>query len=219
MENTKIGVYEILNIKTGKRYIGSTTRSFNKRWDEHSSFLKKNKHHSQYLQIAWVKYGEECFEFNILEIVENKEKCIEREQYWIDYYTSANVEFGYNVAPNSSSMLGFKHSPISKEKMRQNNLGKSCSEETKLKLSIVNSGVNNPNYGKKMSDEQKEKLSKSNEIYTYKVISPEKEEFTISNLNKFCKEFSLNAGHMNNVCNGRRKQYKGWLVEKLEPIQ
>ena len=48
-------------------------------------------------------------------------------------------------------------------------------EETKLKISIANSGINNPNYGKHASEETKKKQSLARlgkPIQKYKFIDP-----------------------------------------------
>ena len=49
-ENLKLcGVYQIRNLITGKVYIGSTTESFNKRFNHHKYCLSNNKHKNSYL--------------------------------------------------------------------------------------------------------------------------------------------------------------------------
>jgi len=93
--------YKCMNIVYGmkcnvnkKFYIGATGRTFHKRKSEHIRRLNKKEHHSRKLQRAWDKYGEESFEFIILEQNINQEMLAEREQYWINYHNSYNK--GYN---------------------------------------------------------------------------------------------------------------------------
>lgn len=117
MENKIIGVYAIKNTANSKVYIGSSI-SINERWREHKRDLKSNKHHSQHLQKAWNKYGEDCFEFNILEEC-NREETLIREQYYLDKFQSFNKNKGYNIAKNSSAPM----------------MGRKFSEETLAKLS------------------------------------------------------------------------------------
>lgn len=50
-------VYTIINIKNGKRYVGST-RLFEERKYYHLYLLRKGSHHSKILQRAYNKYGE-----------------------------------------------------------------------------------------------------------------------------------------------------------------
>lgn len=88
------GVYSITNLKNGKLYIGSSNNIY-RRWRDHKNLLKKDKHHSNHLQRAWNKYGEENFIFKILEEC-NEDILLKREQYYIDLYVSYDNEFGYN---------------------------------------------------------------------------------------------------------------------------
>jgi len=110
-------IYGIINKINGHKYVGSSV-NFYKRKREHIRLLKKGKHHSDYLQKAWNKYEEKLFEFIVLEEVEHKEDLIKREQWWLD---NSNCE--YNICKIAGNTLGVK-----------------CSEETKKKISLANSG-------------------------------------------------------------------------------
>jgi group I intron endonuclease len=103
------GIYGIFNKINGKVYVGSSI-NLNNRHNQHFNYLKYNRHYNAYLQAAWNKYGEENFEFVILEKIKypTKKKLEKREQYWINYCDSANPEKGYNLYPTAGSPLG-KH--------------------------------------------------------------------------------------------------------------
>jgi len=142
----KSGVYAIINKVNNKLYVGSASCFYN-RLHAHYSELINNKHANSYLQNSWNEYGEESFYFEIIEfvdIIENKDLLIEREQYWLDYYQSYIRDKGYNLQPCSKNALGYKHS-----------------EETKKKLSKLRSGKGNHNYGKVTPPEVREKISES----------------------------------------------------------
>lgn len=95
---TKVfGVYTIKNLLNGKQYIGSTAKSFSIRWKQWKYDLKRQTA-NRYLQNAWNKYGEENFEFSIVEIVEDKNKVLEREQHWLDVIGLNNL---YNISPRA----------------------------------------------------------------------------------------------------------------------
>lgn len=122
------GIYLISFDQTKKVYIGSASRicikfdsnkGFNARWNGHLNRLRTNKSNSIKLQNAYNKYGEQSMYFKIIENVDPN-KCIEREQYWIDKYNSC--KFGYNCSPKSGSQLGYKHNQKSKEKISKNKL-------------------------------------------------------------------------------------------------
>jgi group I intron endonuclease len=145
------GIYQIYNIVSGKVYIGSAVRLYY-RLANHKHRLKNNKHYNKYLQASWNLHGEEVFEFRILEIVEDKFKLIEREQFWIDFYNSADRDYGYNLYPKAKSALGYKHSIETKLKVSKASSSKRNSIETRKKIS-------DSNKGKIMSESSRLKMS------------------------------------------------------------
>ena len=87
-------IYFITNKINKKQYIGETT-NFEKRKSRHLSDLRANKHHSEKLQRAYNKYGEENFEwtYDVYEINSEDELKL-LEQKMISYYHT--YEDGYN---------------------------------------------------------------------------------------------------------------------------
>lgn len=106
------GIYKIVNINDGKVYIGSAI-NFTTRWRLHKNYLKLGRHYNKHLQYAYNKYGLELFKFEIIEIIEDLSKLLEREQFWIDLSRCCNDKFGYNLNPTAGSNLGRKY-PIKK---------------------------------------------------------------------------------------------------------
>jgi group I intron endonuclease len=155
----KIGVYQIeLN---GKKYVGSTTKGFKKRWGEHLSYLRKGTHINCYLQHVFNKYGEDALKFSILEVVKTPEEIIIIEQKYID-----ELKPEYNIAPIAGSLLGSRRSEESKKKMSEWQKGKKLSEETKRRISEFQTPefrahLTEINTGKKLSDETKRKISEA----------------------------------------------------------
>lgn len=123
MSFSNTGVYAIINLTNGNFYIGSaacTSRypsmsGFRYRWRIHRHHLRKGTHHCAYLQNAWKKYGENSFEFKILEIVE-PENCINLEQIYLD---CADKNLLYNSQFTADSMLGCKHTEEAKLKISE----------------------------------------------------------------------------------------------------
>ena len=146
-KNIIIGIYCIKNIHNNKAYIGQSNNIMN-RWCSHRSKLNKNKHGNKHLQFAWNKYGESSFEFLIIEecdisIID------EREKYWISYYNSTNICFGYN---NNS---GGKRPIVSEKTKMKISLGRKGirhSEEAKAKISLAQTG-------RKLTDDWKKHIS------------------------------------------------------------
>jgi predicted GIY-YIG superfamily endonuclease len=87
-------VYQIRNKVDGKIYVGST-KNFEVRKKQHINQLDSETHDNTYLQNAWNKYGENNFEFSILEEVELKEQFV-KEQEWINKLNPFD-ENGYNI--------------------------------------------------------------------------------------------------------------------------
>lgn len=61
-------IYAITNTVTGRRYIGSCVK-VKRRFGEHRSALKHNKHHCSYLQNSYNKHGKENFTFSIIRVL------------------------------------------------------------------------------------------------------------------------------------------------------
>lgn len=100
MMMSKMGIYEIRNIKDSKVYIGSS-KNIDKRWSQHRNMLNNNKHHSRYLQNAWNAYGENIFRFSVLELVDSKDDLFKREQMWMNYTLCYLPENGYNMSKDA----------------------------------------------------------------------------------------------------------------------
>lgn len=137
----KIGVYKIYFLGRNELYIGSSTEGIGHRFRRHISDLRKNKHCNTYLQNLFNKYSDDI-RFEMVEIVENKEQCIVKEQYWIDYYDSYNK--GINAIPNAGNTLGFKMPNEIVEKRRikylQYDLGGNFIKEWESYTELCNAG-------------------------------------------------------------------------------
>lgn len=111
----KTGVYCILNVRTRKRYIGSAAKSLAKRLTSHRYYLRLGSHKNLHLQRAW-NIDSQYFVITVLERCPSA-KCVEREQHWIDYFKSADRQYGYNKSPTAGSPLGVKHSIEVRQKL------------------------------------------------------------------------------------------------------
>ena len=152
------GIYKITNETTGKFYIGSSN-DIKDRWREHTCCLRRNKHHSQHLQRSWNKYGEENFEFEIIELVESNKELLPKEQGWMDKTQCYNRDIGYNVSKSATG--------VSLSGKLNGFYGKKHSSETRKHMSINHAdakGNKNPNYGKIHSKETKTKISEAIQV-------------------------------------------------------
>lgn len=89
-----IGIYKITNIINGHAYVGQSEDIY-VRWARHVSDSKNPNRHSYYYPLccAFRKYGEENFDFEILERC-TKSELNDREIYWINLHDTCNN--GYN---------------------------------------------------------------------------------------------------------------------------
>ena len=104
------GIYQIKNKVNNKIYIGSAA-SFYYRWAEHKFLLRKQNHSNYHLQNAWNKYGEDSFEFFIVEECP-EDKLIEKEQYYFD-----KLKPEYNICKIAGNTSGYKFTEKQKQKL------------------------------------------------------------------------------------------------------
>lgn len=141
-------IYQIKNSKTGKCYIGQTT-DFKRRKREHLNELRKHKHSNLYLQNAFDKYGEDSFEFTILEECE-KEQANDREIFWLNNFGGFESSNNYNLC-QAGGAKGI--SEETREKLRS----RIMSEETRRKISESRKGIK-----LNLTDERRRQISESN---------------------------------------------------------
>ena len=135
------GIYNIVNLIDGTIYIGSS-KDCNMRWSYHRVELRSGRHCNGKLQNAWNKYGEEAFEFRVIEHCAEAD-LLKREQFHLDHAESSSgvVLFNLSVIARGSAMsaearlrrskqmkgnkfgLGYKHSESAKQKMSEQRKG------------------------------------------------------------------------------------------------
>ena len=140
------GIYCIENKVNSKKYIGQSIH-MRRRWSEHKYDLNNNIHENDYLQKAWNKYGEENFEFLVVEFC-NVEELDGKEDNYIVLYNTLDRNFGYNLV--SGVGVNRQVSEDTREKLRQ-------ASRRRKKFPNMK-GENNPNFGKQLSEETKEKI-------------------------------------------------------------
>ena len=119
MKEVKSGIYAIKNKVNNKLYIGQS-QNIKNRWNYHKNRLNNNKHLNKKLQNAWNKYGPDNFEFIMLEEC-NKNIIDKREIYWISYYNSTDIKYGYNISSGGeATSKGVKWTKEQKENASKN---------------------------------------------------------------------------------------------------
>ena len=163
------GVYSILCLKTKKLYIGSAT-SVKIRIYEHKRTLNKGSHHNCHLQKAWDKYGEDSFQFLIVQLVD-VDLLIATEQYWIDKTQAANPAFGFNICKLAGSALGTKRTPDQRKRISDGHLGIGAGKQ----LSAAHiQRIREANTGRSPSEETRKKMSDAAKVRCISLSTREK---------------------------------------------
>lgn len=105
------GIYSVTNKVNGHKYIGQSKNIY-QRINSHKSLLRNGRHvykngEPSLLQRAWNKYGEDNFEFKVVQFC-SPSKLNECEKYWINFYNTnrTNGGNGYNL---NNGGAGQKH--------------------------------------------------------------------------------------------------------------
>lgn len=175
-------VYKIRNVVNQKFYVGSTTNK-KVRFKNHLRLLRKGKHHCCHLQSAWNKYGEDCFKFEVVEIIPDDQNLQTAEDRWLIeffkkdccYNTGRRSDapwrggekedhpnFGRPKKPESNAstsatLKAFFAADPANHPMR----GKKHTPETLAKMvanKVVHSGADHYRFGKTLSDEVRKKI-------------------------------------------------------------
>jgi group I intron endonuclease len=148
-------------------YVGSSV-NIGKRWIKHRYLLRKGSaHHNQYFQNVWNKYGEQDFQFLVLEECP-VDKLVEREQFWHDALSPLcnqgecveSPRRGRTTSAETRAKIGAANKgrrprPMSTETITKMSLarsGKSLSPEHRAAISAGKKGV-------KFTDEHRAALS------------------------------------------------------------
>jgi len=218
------GIYKIVNKVNGKYYVGSSLdiygepNPWNGRIYKHKSHLRSKRHYNKHLQSAWDKYGQDAFDFIVVETTKpSRDIVLQVEQKYLDI-AKMEKEKCYNKSFTAR--------------------GPDWTEENRQKRSILISGKNNPNYGNgnKIKGKKnpfygrthsKESISKiivgrikrigknnvryDHTVYHFYNIST-KEKFIGTRGDLMMKHKELHSVGMSELVNNKSKQYKNWTL-------
>lgn len=148
----KRGIYKIVDSKSGRYYIGSTSGSFAKRLSHHNYRASRGDHPNKTLQSIFSKDNSRL-KFYVIEVVEDASAIITKEQEHIDFsFKNGERRTLINELLVAGSHAGKKRSDETKQKISKALTGKVASDAAKEKM-------RNAKLGKKLSLEHREKLS------------------------------------------------------------
>ncbi|WP_288981789.1 GIY-YIG nuclease family protein [uncultured Flavobacterium sp.] len=214
-------IYKATNITNGKVYIGQTARSLARRKIEHINQARNNSRSCKYFHAALIKYGFENFTWDVLFTTDDLQILNTKEVEFIQEYNSFG-DNGYNLCIGGNSNTGYKHSfetiakmkqrrhtESSKDKLRLAHSGKVLSEITKNKIRQINLGKKaNSDTKLKMSISQKNKGTKH-------VLCIELNE-VFSSLTAAAEKLNLSISHISRVCNGKRQSTGGYSFKFVD---
>jgi len=134
-------IYKIVNVVTDDFYVGSAVKPKRRKW-EHWTDLKNGKHHCGKLQAAWEEFGEDAFEFCVVEEVDDAALLSVEDAYLA---TNAGQPHCYNTALSTQ-------------------IPSSTQEEVRTKISASLKRLyserpeEHPRFGKKHSDSTKQRI-------------------------------------------------------------
>lgn len=144
-------IYITTNLINGKKYIGRDSKNDPKYLGSGHALLRAIK-----------KYGKQNFKKEILEECADFDELQEREEYWLSHYDAGRNDEFYNMHNHSiGGSLGINMSDETRKKLRDFNLGKKLSLETKRKMSESRRGNKNHFFGKTHSEESREKIKEA----------------------------------------------------------
>ncbi len=200
-------IYVLTNHVTGKKYVGQTVHSVDKRFKAHMRGRKDK--YNLYLHKAVSKYGADSFSVGVLENASSREELDSLEILFIKELNTLAPN-GYNLTEGGGGCSGWKHSDETRRQMsyfqkerlkngaRHGFLGKKHSEETKQK---IGSSPRTDSWRRKISASKKGKPSSNGFRFdpkrierAFRVMGLRKEGFTYREISKKLGMSATNVG-------------------------
>ena len=216
MEVLKINyIYCYTNKQNGKKYVGQTN-NIKRRYKQHKddSFANySDARYNQAIHCAIRKYGLDNFDFEILEVLENKtsEEVNERETYWIREKNSLAPN-GYNLKATGEANRGRNSSSLSdadKNEIRRRLREKESIREIAEDYLLSYSYVSQINTGERLFSDNENYPLQSNrtEVYLYlKIIELLKD--TMLSMNKIAETLGVSKDTVQRVNRGQQAAVK-----------
>jgi len=182
-------IYKITNKITGKMYIGLDS-NINKtsRWSAHKTttrkYIKNSETPKGYLYRAMVKYGIDCFDYEIIENnINSRVTLAEREIFYIQKYDTYNGDH-YNMTIGGDGVSGHTHDVSDETKMKlaqivKDEWNKYTNDEYKERCNNIQKGITQylDSMTPEQYDEYIDKCSRAGKISNSKRTLQEKQEY------------------------------------------
>ena len=97
-------IYCHTHTESGRRYVGLTKRTWQRRWSQHVCQARSSKGQWHFPN-AICKYGKDAFSHEVLEVCETLEEANAAEEKWISHFDTTNRKKGFNL------VKGGEHTP------------------------------------------------------------------------------------------------------------
>lgn len=213
--NKTRGIYACVNIINGNIYVGSA--GINRMYKRYRAHLYGTKGGSTLVNKRVLKYGLENFRFVLLEnTADIKEEILLREQHYIDRLLPQ-----YNILKLAGSLKGYKWtieqrerasinvSDRQKERIRNLNLGKIISEDTRQLLSLKATG-------RELSEETRKLISENNRrSQSIRLIDNGNHYITFKSITECAKHFEVPRDKIKYVIKKGIKFFDKYTIKKL----
>ena len=212
----------------GQYYIGCAN-NISLRAQNHLSALKRGNHHNYRLQKAYNVYGPPCIE--ILEYCCSKDLLLKEIEYiekFDSYYTGFNLTLGGDgggsgeINPFAKHTLG-DYVSVLKELAYSDKTYSEISYATGVSVDIIkkiSSQKAHTYLSSLYPDEYKlvqikfakgrNNSAKSKGIVYPTLLSPDKQEYEVTNIHEFAELHGLQYQNLHKVLTGKRMSHKGW---------
>ena len=196
-------VYEHI-CPNGKRYIGITSQTPEKRWGKSGVGYRA---HNQHFYNAILKYGWSNIAHNIIASGLSKEEACKTEQFFIALYNTANRDFGYNKSTGGEKPGTGVRRTLSEEtrrKISETQKGKKIDQETIRKRVETRKGY-------KHSEETKEKMSRAAMIPILQIDTSGKPICKFDSILTAATQTNVAKQNICKCCKGMRKTAGGYV--------
>lgn len=169
---------------TGRRYVGLTMRTWQRRWSQHVTQSKRLSGVRSHFLNAIRKYGPEAFSHEVLEVCDSLEEANEAEERWIDYFDSTNPEKGFNLARGG----GHTPHPVRRNPWNDEDYRRRSVEAARCRWDDpeYRAKVTSFHVGKTLSEETRAKISKrTSESNKRRVVTQETKSRISDSLSSF----------------------------------
>lgn len=203
-------IYKITNQVNGTMYIGKTEETIEERFKTHCREYKRVRSEKRPLYDAMKKYGIENF---IVELIEETNNLEEREQYWIEYYDTYHN--GYNATKGGDGKRLLDYDLIVKTYQELQNINKTA-EQCHCDPKSVHKILKSFNISIKQAQEASRDATKvSVKQYTKQgeYVQTFESYHDAARAIRKNEQTSLSgiAGHISEVCRGKRKTAYGYV--------